>query len=314
MMQKSGDRRLTNRHFLRRQYGLELSQRDIRLLCHQLPDQVLVRRQSIPLVSAEFGRNDTARFAVEPTKADHRADTHTEALRNFRYRGALLRRPHNARTQILRIRLPHPILASFPARILNPIRVRMGIPPDSVFSGNALVVRPWLRFHIPLIEPDMQISRIRLSDKTSRLCFRVQRHLQFLNPSWSLYVAQSPRFFTTYCVCLELRPLPSAGITRFQRYYEPLRHPKAPGLSLAGLQLVIALTTPWGFPCCVRFPCVHAVATTPAQRLGVWFRSVTQPCQPSPKGSSGRPAHRPFRGLLGVHSRYGLHTRAVTNS
>src|ERR1700719_5227618 len=34
--------------------------------------------------------------------------------------------------------------------------------------------------------------------------------------------------------------------------------------------------------------------------------------QPSPKGLSGRPAHRPFRGLLGVYSRYGLHTRAVT--
>jgi hypothetical protein len=29
-----------------------------------------------------------------------------------------------------------------------------------------------------------------------------------------------------------------------------------------------SLTTPWGFPCCVRFPCVHAVTTTPAQRLG----------------------------------------------
>jgi hypothetical protein len=28
------------------------------------------------------------------------------------------------------------------------------------------------------------------------------------------------------------------------------------------------LATPWGFPCCVRFPCVHAVATTPAQRRG----------------------------------------------
>jgi hypothetical protein len=27
---------------------------------------------------------------------------------------------------------------------------------------------------------------------------------------------------------------------------------------------------------------------------------------------SGRPVHRPFRGLLSVHSRYGLHTRAVT--
>jgi len=31
--------------------------------------------------------------------------------------------------------------------------------------------------------------------------------------------------------------------------------------------LVIPITTLRGFPCCVRFPCVHAVATTPAQRL-----------------------------------------------
>ena len=27
------------------------------------------------------------------------------------------------------------------------------------------MVQPWLRFHIPLIEPDRRISRIRLSDK-----------------------------------------------------------------------------------------------------------------------------------------------------
>ena len=46
-------------------------------------------------------------------------------------------------------------------------------------------VRPWLRFHIPLIEPDMQISRIRLSDKTSPLRFRVRRHLQLSNTSRS---------------------------------------------------------------------------------------------------------------------------------
>ena len=49
--------------------------------------------------------------------------------------------------------------------------------------------------------------------------------------------------------------------------YKPLRHPTAPGPSLTGVRLLV-LTTPWGFPCCVRFPCVHAVATTPAQRLG----------------------------------------------
>ena len=42
------------------------------------------------------------------------------------------------------------------------------------------------------------------------------------------------------------------------------------------------------------------------------FRSFTLPYQPSPITLLGRPAHCPFRGLLGVHSRYGLHTRAVT--
>src|ERR1700757_5506518 len=41
------------------------------------------------------------------------------------------------------------------------------MPPLS--SGGALVAQPWLRFHTPLIEPDRQISCIRLSDKTSRL-------------------------------------------------------------------------------------------------------------------------------------------------
>jgi hypothetical protein len=46
--------------------------------------------------------------------------------------------------------------------------------------------------------------------------------------------------FTTYCVCLELRSLPFTGVTRLPRYYEPLRHPRAPSLSLAGVRLVIA--------------------------------------------------------------------------
>jgi hypothetical protein len=42
--------------------------------------------------------------------------------------------------------------------------------------------------------------------------------------------------------------------------------------------------------------------------------SIPQPYQSSLKGRSGRPAHFPFRGLLGIHSRCGLHTRAATNS
>src|SRR5580692_10988693 len=54
---------------------------------------------------------------------------------------------------------------------------------------------------------------------------------------------------------------------------------------------------------------------SPLPRRSDWassFAHSSQPYQPSPKGLSGRPAHRPFRGLLGVHSRYALHTRAVT--
>lgn len=54
---------------------------------------------------------------------------------------------------------------------------------------------------------------------------------------------------------------------------------------------------------------------SPLPRRSGWaycFAHSPQPYQPSPKGLSGRPAHCPFRGLLGVHSRYGLHTRAVT--
>jgi hypothetical protein len=53
----------------------------------------------------------------------------------------------------------------------------------------------------------------------------------------------------------------------------------------------------------------------PLPRCSRWAYSslkLANPCQPSPIPLSGRPAHRPFRGLLGVHSRCGLHTRAVT--
>src|SRR5471032_1521858 len=70
------------------------------------------------------------------------------------------------------------------------------------------------------------------------------------------------RSFATYCVCLELRSLPSTGVTRLQRYCEPLRHPRAPSLSLAGLRLVVA-DHALGLPVFRRFPCVHAAANTP---------------------------------------------------
>ena len=67
----------------------------------------------------------------------------------------------------------------------------------------------------------------------------------------------------------------------------------------------------------MRFPFVRAAAIAPVQQMGVLV-ALTRPSipafpgQPSPEGLPGRPAHRPFLGLLSVHSRCGPHTRAVT--
>src|SRR5271155_50169 len=125
----------------------------------------------------------------------------------------------------------------------------------------------------------MQICRIRLSDKTSRRLSRAtpsaasEHHVELIGFPISMS-------FATCCVRLELRSLPSAGVTRFPRYYEPLRHPRAPGLSLTGVRVgpvIPDLTALWGFPCCARFPCVRAAASTPVQRLGVVFAHLTQP-------------------------------------
>jgi hypothetical protein len=62
----------------------------------------------------------------------------------------------------------------------------------------------------------------------------------------------------------------------------------------------------------VRFPLCTCCRHYPGAAAGCIVCSLPQSYQPSPIRVSGQPAHRPFRGLLGVHSHYGLHTRTVT--
>ena len=78
------------------------------------------------------------------------------------------------------------------------------------------------------------------------------------------------RSLTTCCVRLELRSLPSPGVTRLQRYCGPLRLPTAPGLSLAGVRLIVPDHT-LGSPvlralslctCCRHYPGAAAGRTT----------------------------------------------------
>jgi hypothetical protein len=70
--------------------------------------------------------------------------------------------------------------------------------------------------------------------------------------------------FVASCLRLQLRPLPSTGVTRLRRYCEPLRHPKRPGLSLTSCRLIRTAITA-GTSRVAHGPlCLHAVAITPA--------------------------------------------------
>ena len=107
------------------------------------------------------------------------------------------------------------------------------------------------------------------------------------------------------CAILELRSLPSVGITRLLRYYGPLRHPTRPGLSLAGVPLAPHAPPPLGLPVFRTVSlCTHAVATTPAGLLGC-CRSPLPPSSGGlpriPAGSApALPFSRPAQRLLAL--------------
>jgi hypothetical protein len=69
---------------------------------------------------------------------------------------------------------------------------------------------------------------------------------------------------------LELRPLPSTGITRLLWYYEPFRRPNRPSLPSRDSGWISSINL--GFPCCARSPFIHAVATTPTEALTLLAR------------------------------------------
>src|SRR6202040_2305592 len=133
MMQKPGDRRLSDRDRFLPEPVAEFGQRDVRLLCYQLPHQILVPRQREILVAAEFGRPDAARLPVKLKEADDRADADAALLRSFRDGGPALDRPNHSPTQILRIRLRHSCWPP-PSRKLESCSRRYGNPRFSLLG------------------------------------------------------------------------------------------------------------------------------------------------------------------------------------
>jgi hypothetical protein len=88
--------------------------------------------------------------------------------------------------------------------------------------------------------------------------------------------------------------------------------PCAPGPSVTGFRLVVALDHARGFPCCIGLPrvCMLSPIPRPNRRVHISLSSPTMAAFPD--FWAGRLPRYVFRGLLSVHSRYGLHTCQVT--
>ena len=89
---------------------------------------------------------------------------------------------------------------------------------------------------------------------------------------------QSPRLLSVKSAP-EVRVLPSAGITRHQRYYHPFRFPPAPPPEVTLRPLPSPAT---GLPRLPVSPSLRAVPTTPADRNGCIRRLLPHSTRPSP--------------------------------
>ncbi len=127
------------------------------------------------------------------------------------------------------------------------------------FGCGCHIISTMLRFHTPLIKPGGRFSRTRLSDKACVIAIfplRRQRRLVHGGAGRVSGVSQPvsevnrlapiSRLSSPSALGLELRPLPSTRVIRRLRYYEPLRHPRWPGLSLTGVRLRVTRPPPLG--------------------------------------------------------------------
>jgi hypothetical protein len=97
------------------QHGPDLRERDLRLGLHERAQQILVRLKDAPTMSADPGRRRRTGFTHTAQQLHGRRGTDLIARRRLPDRTALLNRPHDPRTQILRQRGCHdPLLLGTP--------------------------------------------------------------------------------------------------------------------------------------------------------------------------------------------------------
>jgi hypothetical protein len=78
--------------------------------------------------------------------------------------------------------------------------------------------------------------------------------------------------------------LPPDGILASHRYYEPLRHPKQPNLTLTSCWLILNIQNHcWGFPCCVWSPSLTCRRHYPGRSNGTCSLVPLRRHRPSPE-------------------------------
>jgi hypothetical protein len=174
-----------------------------------------------------------------------------------------------------------------------------------------------LRFPSPLIEPDVTISVIRLSDGFHLKAWAAGKSMSAW-PSRRALVGASGSFRelpgsrqspTPRLVRTHPQPglLPSPSVTWVHRSYEPLRLLPSPLPDEAFAQLP---TRPEQVSRVANHRvCVRAAPTTPASRTTVICRCIWSSSTAFVHGEETRRSHQTFRGLLRLHACCGPYAR-----
>src|SRR3954453_4758722 len=89
MMKKARNRRLADCDLFLRQSGCKLCERNVRLVRHQLPNQLLMLCKREILVAAKLRRTDAASVPVKFNEPADRTDAEPALFRRFRDGGAI---------------------------------------------------------------------------------------------------------------------------------------------------------------------------------------------------------------------------------
>ena len=118
-------------------------------------------------------------------------------------------------------------------------------------------------------------------------------------------------FVVASCVRLQLRPLPSTGITQASSVLRASPPSQSARPVSRELPVDPHCDHRWDFPCCAWSPLLACRRQYPGRFDGNLFARTIPLASAFPRTGAGQLLHCRFRGLLSVYSRYGLHACQV---